>query len=549
METIVTPENFQATLEKAKPNRLAKNLALWTMEYRKIRGQRFSFEGHKYLATIYQDNHPYKIIQKPSQVGISEYFINETFWLGEQGWNCLFVFPAESQLNDFSHARVDTAVEESEYLRSIVKGINNVGLKRIGKAFIYYRGSIEPRQLKTVDADALYFDELDEINPSMIPLAGKRLGHSRLNWRRAISTPTYPEVGINKMLLTSDYREWQIRCNHCKAWQVLDFWKNMVAESGKVLCQKCHNPLDRLADGEWVVRYPGRPVHGYDLGSRLICARTSIQEMIDNSKRTTQEEIQAFWNSDLGSTHVPEGGQLSPDILDVLRDDYVMPGVGRNCIMGIDVGEWLHVWICEPYNDKWRTVFIGAVKEFEELDGLVNRYDVKIAIVDGLPETRKATEFCKRFPGKAYYIFYTEKDIADKDYRYFKVDIDTQRISANRTMAGDYFLDGLTSRKNLLPRNARDLPDFYDHIQAEIRVVKKDANGISRASYINTKPDHYFHAGIYKEIAGRIASGIVQTTISDIGGSITIGESNRDSFAGILGNDREYLNPPIESQY
>ena len=544
METIELKEGTPEAVALEK-ERTRQSLPLWSAEHRLIRGEPFSFEGHRYLVKIYQDRHLNKVIQKAGQIGISEYFINESFWLGEQGYNSLIVFPADPQLNDFAHARVDRAIEESEYLSGRMRGINNVGLKRFGNAYIYYRGSMVTRDIKTIDADALYFDELDEISPAMVPVAEKRLGHSKLKWIRATSTPTYPEAGINKLYLQSDMNEWHVKCG-CGFWQALDFFENMVVESGQVLCRKCHEPLDRLADGEWVAKYPTKPLRGYFV-PKLACVRTNLKELIDNSRKTAPEDIQAFWNFDLGLPYVPKGGAVQMDMLDLLRGDYELPGVGDGCVMGIDVGTLLHVWIAEVIADgRRRTVFADTVMEFSDLDKLMAKYGVAVAVIDAQPETRKSIEFCNKHPGKAWYCRYTDGDVKDETYWHFKADEESREVSANRTLAGDYFVDGLNERRIILPNMARDIPDFYSQIQASIRVIKKDARGIARAFYINTKPDHYFHAGVYMDVAFRIygARYGVQPT-GRIADSIELGAETRGSMSvsELLGEDREYLVP------
>ena len=553
METIVTPETFQSSIEKTKPQRLIENLALWAIEYRRIRGARFTFEGHRYLERIYTDRSPNKCIQKAGQIGVSEYFVNESFWLAEQGWNSLVIFPASPQLYDFTRARVDRAIEESEHLIELSGKVDNAGMKRLGKGFIYYRGSMVTRDIKTIDADAIYLDELDEISPPMIPVAEKRLGHSKLKWMRATSTPTFPETGINKLYLQSDMNEWHIKCLSCGLQQPMDFFDNLVADSGQVLCRKCHNPLDRFANGEWMSKFPTRSniLRGY-LVPKLACIRTNLADLIADSKKTPPEDVQAFYNFDLGLPYVPKGGAVQSDLLDMLRGDFGLQGVGNGCIMGIDIGSVINVWICEPQADGLRrTIYIDTVEEFEDLDRLMERYNVAVSVIDAQPETRKSIEFCNRHPGKAWYCRYTDSDLKDEIYGHFKADEVSKEVSANRTLAGDYFVDGLNERNILLPNMARDIPDLYSQIGASIRVIKKDSRGIARAFYVNMKPDHYFHAGVYMDLAWRIwKAGHPSVTLGRLADRIEMGTETRGtvSVSELLGNDREYL-APLEEKY
>ncbi len=514
--------------------RTQANPAIWALRHRKIRGQSFSFNEHEYLWQIYADKHPFKVIQKSAQCGISEFFINESFWLADTGrGNCLFVFPADPQLVDFSAGRVRPAIEESEYLSSRVTGVDNVHVRQVGPRFVYYRGSGTVgggkaiRKLKSVDADTYYLDELDEMSPRVMTLADKRLGHSNLAWKRATSTPTVPEFGINELYLKSDQCQWHIKCEHCTEWQYLSFFKNVNQDSGTFMCRKCGKPINRLAKGEWVPKYPDRNIRGYHI-NKLFCGTTNIDDLIDASKKTASHEVQEFYNSDLGEPHVPEGGQLSQDILDACRDDYTFPGRGRNCTMGVDVGTYLHVRISEVLEDGIkRALLVTKVRTFDELDAFMKRYDVTAAVIDALPEQRKSAEFCERFKGRAYRCFYTENSESKTEWS--KVNQEESKVTVLRTVACDYMLDGFIGRNNRLPTNAREIDtdkkgvsDYYAQMCAPVRVVEMNAYGQPVARYVHgSKPDHYFHAEVYDEIARRVvleSKPVIGVVFAAVGG-------------------------------
>jgi len=146
-----------------------------------VHGQPYGHAGiPPCLVALYQDEAPEIVVLKSAQVGVSEYLISMALWAvdtqaGDRGVG-LYVFPAIAQVSDFVRARVDPAIEESAYLAARVrpvKGVltssskfaDNVGLKRVGKGYLYFRGSNASAGLKSVDADIVVYDEVDELRP------------------------------------------------------------------------------------------------------------------------------------------------------------------------------------------------------------------------------------------------------------------------------------------------------------------------------------------------------------------------------------------------
>ena len=58
------------------------------------------------LQALYQDTHPFIVIQKAAQVFISEYLVNVALWTADTGQggrgNALYVMPTQTLVDDFS---------------------------------------------------------------------------------------------------------------------------------------------------------------------------------------------------------------------------------------------------------------------------------------------------------------------------------------------------------------------------------------------------------------------------------------------------------------
>jgi len=248
------------------------------------------------------------------------------------------VFPTETHVTDFSTARIGPALEASPYLTQIVmegsgsdgkrrKRTDRVTLKRVRDRFLYLRGGqVKPDgkapQLKSIDADVLILDEVDEMDVRAPAIAVKRLGHSALREERWISTPTYPGVGIHAKWLESDQREWFVRCGHCGEWQPLTIqqvvtewdtlgrpvvWHGQGEGRAFIACRKCEREINRLQSGRWVPAYPDREIVGYHL-TKLFSATTPLLDIVLALQTVNETKRREAFNQDLGETYTPRGG-------------------------------------------------------------------------------------------------------------------------------------------------------------------------------------------------------------------------------------------------
>lgn len=491
----------------------------------------FDLTKHLYLVEIYQQTAKEMAVKKAGQVCISEWLISYAFNCGdERDMNVLYLMPTDGDVSDFSQSRFGPALEASPYLDSIVipatggrRGSDKVSLKRVRNSFLYLRGghinrdvaagkSKGEHRLKSIPVDALIMDEIDEIPPVSQALARERLGHSEVAEVRCVSTPTYAGVGIDVLWKESDQREWMIPCPHCGMWQctaidhiVIEWddlerpvaWHGQDDEQAFPACEKCGKELNRLAQGAWVARYPGRPVVGYH-PTKFSSYVTDLNNIIEKLCSTDETKRQECFNQDLGETYTPRGGQLTAEILDeCLRDYGHGPAPGDTPFMGVDVGSVLHVVIRSGQNQEtgeYPQRFASEVESFDELGRLMKRYKVKQAVIDALPETKKAREFQAGFPPGVVWLAYYQDD-AKRDVS-LAWDEREGTVNMDRTWSLDEayarFYEGL----NTLPANGRAIPDYYDHLTAPVRILV-DKRGHKVARYVESKPDHFAHAENY----------------------------------------------------
>ncbi len=512
------------------------DLLSWTAVYRTwLRpGQLFDLTNHLYLVDIYNCRAREMAIFKASQMGASEFAVSYALHACDQERSTvLYVFPTEGHVSDFSSARINPALEASPYLSKLVisgggggeaagkRGADRVTLKRVRDRFLYLRGAqVSPSgnapQLKSVDADRVIFDELDEMDARAPVIGEKRLGHSLVAGRLDISTPTYAGRGIHARWLESDQRAWHVRCEACGERQPLTI-QQVVAEwdelgrpvgwnrdgQGRafVACRKCGRELDRLGKGEWVAAYPERALAGFHL-SKLFSATADLDGIIAQLRKTDESVRKECFNQDLGLPYTPRGGQLTTEMLDECRREYGHGSVrGERPFMGVDVGSVLHVVIRGPRNaDGERPQrFAGEVATPEEVGRLIRQYRPRRVVIDAGPETRMARKLQADFPdGLIWLAYYVE---GSKNEEATRFDPKNGVVLVDRTRALDATLEGFSAvvQENTLPANARDIGDgdYYRHLTALTRVVEAGGRtGEPVARYVETGPDHYcFAAG------------------------------------------------------
>lgn len=500
-----------------RPRTISQNFEEWVAENYLIDGARFSLSGYEPLKDIYADNSKEIVVMKSAQCGASEWLIAFSFYFPSfYGENVFYGMPAKDQIKDFVQGRIDPRIDDSPKLQALIKSTDNIDLKRVGMNFIYYRGSQNRKQITTVDAGLLILDEFDQMVQSHVPIMEKRLGDSDVAMKRKISTPSIPEFGIHREYLASDQHECHLQCKGCYEWVAPDWSRNIsptptrdrsapAPEIVKLVCHKCGAELDRHKT-KWIAQNPGAAKRGYHI-SKLVMPRTNLLELWLEFRDTIN--LQDFYNGNLGLPFTIEGGQLTQADINACRrsaeeeKEFQAGAPHKNCTMGVDVGRLLHVRISKKPGELKQAVWIGAVKTFEDLRALMDRYDIRRCVVDALPETRKAVEFAEKYSGRVFLAYY---DLSDP-HKVFVFDHSARpaKVRINRSRAMDMTSQNFYDRRTRLPSDA-DVAhtEYCDHMKAPQKAKVVDKNGNEEYKYIeNSKADHWFHAEVYDDIANQ----------------------------------------------
>jgi hypothetical protein len=466
-------------------------------------GKPFTFDRHEYLRTPYQDNHPNITEMKAAQLGLtSKAMLRVVYGARYRGYRgILYLFPSKSDVTDFSRGRIDPLIDDNpETIGKWIRDTDAANIKRIWNAFLYLRGMKSRTGLKSVPADLVVFDELDEAPQNAVDMAMERLAHSEFKEVMKLSNPTLPDYGIDKAFQQTDQGYWLLKCRKCGESTCLEdtFPDCLLEVGGKVIraCSRCKAELNP-ALGEWVAKKPSiTDKRGYHY-SQLFSQFVDPAEILHQFRTTTNR--QDFFNLKLGQPYVEAENRLSiEEVLSLCGRDGINSVDPGPCSMGVDQGKDLHVVIGK--RDYWkgaRIIYLGVSKDWEELDRLMKVFHVSRCVVDALPETRNARAFAERHKGKVLLNYYFEHQKGS--YRWNEKDL---TVACNRTESLDASHNEVMNGKVILPKECGIVRVFAEHLHNVAKKLEEDEEtGSKRYVYVRLGPDHFRHAHNYEAIA------------------------------------------------
>lgn len=469
-----------------------------------------------YLYDIYRDMSPHIAIKKATQSGISEYAYVRTFHRARIGRRVLYVFPTFELKNQNVKDRVEKSILYTPGYNSRdqvgEKKFDNLSIKQIGRGVIAYVGSGSEVAFTSFAADDVVVDEYALCVQEHLAMAEERQSASRDKTTLYIGNPKYVGTDIDAEYDKTDRRIWHIKCPKCKKEFHPDFIEHVVRqdddgewiirdkdfEPGKILrpVHNCGAFFDRYSAGTWLAREKSNR-HGYHI-SKMFSTFVTLEEMVNRfSDGLTDPNVMArVYNGDFGLAYTAKGAKIDREmIIDCIDDQYTMPEKSKGfCVAGVDVGTFLHVRINELLPDKRvKSVFIGAVREPDDVRALCRRYNVRCLVVDAMPEkrmSRKITTFGKYF----FMCNYGGQEL--------HIDGATKTVRIDRTESLDTVKEMLMLRSIVLPSNVMSIPEYVDHMTAATRIFNE-----RRQAYEWTEgnsPDHFHHAENYANIARSI---------------------------------------------
>ncbi len=466
-------------------------------------GKPFTYGRHEYLIEPYRDNHPHQVEEKAAQMGLtSKAMLRVAYGARYGGYRgILYLFPSKSDVTDFSKGRIDPLIDENpDTIGKWLKDTDAANIKRIWNAFLYLRGMRSRVGLKSIPVDLLILDELDEASQNAIDMAVERMAHSEFKEILKLSNPTLPDYGIDKAFQETDQRYWLLKCEKCGEYTCLEdtFPDCLTTVRGRVIraCQKCRSELNPSI-GQWVAKRPSitdkRGYHYSQLFSQFVDPTDILHQF-----RTTHN-LTDFYNLKIGVAYVEAENRLSvQEVLNLCGNEGVVSEDPGPCFMGADQGKDLHVVIGKKYPQKaGQVIHLGIYKDWEELDRLMENFNVQRCVVDALPETRNARAFAERFEGKVFLNYYNEHQKGH--YAWNEKEL---IVSCNRTESLDASHKEIMDHSMVLPKNCEIVQEFAKHLHNVAKRLEEDEEtGSKRYVYVKLGADHFRHAFNYEAMA------------------------------------------------
>jgi hypothetical protein len=436
-------------------------------------------------------------VMKCVQVGWSELAINSAFWFMDvKREPVLYMLRTDAQLGKFVLARIDSAILASPYIAAgfAESDADSVGLKIGWGQSIHFRGAEAVKSLVEFSAGLVIHDEKDAMNTEGIAASyGRREGMIN-KWAIALSNPSIPEHGIHIDYMDGSQGQWALWCDKCQEF-VIPQWPESANRDHPYtpMCPGNDHELDKRK-GQWIHQNPGAPYKSYHM-DHFSSPRCAPIEMLDEWERIHGDPTKtaAFYNLRLGLPWAEAGTQIT--------DTSGLPSMGdmvqsydRQSVMGVDVGTVLHVVIRRSFGG---ILWVGTLN-WDELGRAMSAFNVENCAIDVRPETTKAQEFGKMFPGRVVLVEYnpnpwaTEPKWGDSG--------GVPLYSGLRTPMMDAAVALVNTKTEGVPSN---LPaEFWEHLRAVSRQYVRTDDGKVYVSYVASKPDHYAHAFTYSVFAG-----------------------------------------------
>lgn len=588
------------TSEQIFKDQINKRPSIWAQYYTKLRGKPYRFEQlmsdgtldlrkpseipktdlgiglrgqRQFLQQPLDDQHPHKAMQKSRQCGASENEVRETLWFSDVHpyTKQAYVFPTFDQVADFSKTRIEAVMKESPHVRDRMgldpitgkkkqgeDPVDNVRLRKMGDdSWIFFRSGHSPKAGEGIDVDKVTFDEIDRMHPAVMVAFNETLSSSAYGWRRDISTPSLPSVGVNASFEKSDQQHWFMKCPHCNYWMTLihEFPKNVVelkrdsrgianhglhlshsfireSDTHAYICMKCHRYIsdETRVNGIWRPLYDYRTgVRGYQI-SQLMCPWISCTQLMQ--KKDDYGLDQLFENYVIGRPYLGDNVMVSRgDIMRCVDNSMTSPYDFRrdDVAQGVDWGNrsWGVNGMVDPNNpEKIIIMDIWDITEQEamDIDGRkdnphirktaekMRQWDVRRGVFDAGYGKDRNFELMQDFPSKIFSCFYPSlstdatKTIADVWNE------DEGRVSVDRTMTLMLMAKRFRDGKFVIPAWVAQNPLFETFIlhvtnlvlMRDIETDEKTKKEVIKQR-VGTLPkgDHFGHAMNYLTIALR----------------------------------------------
>lgn len=545
----------------------------WVEKNRIIRGKPFQYNnadiemmlGEKdnklkiaqrpYLIQYLNDNCKDKTVIKCRQSEFSENEINENLYLcvSRPYTNVRHIFPTSGMANKMAREKISVAIDESPSIKESIKKPYNLTVKAFKNSSFYtIDSSWTDYQGRGPSSDKITFDEYESQNPQIEDIYSESTSHSEIGRRVRISTPKFPDSGIDGRNKKGCQYEWYITCPKCKKEQMMEFPDNLIGffdignidiESKEYVeklnkvyigCKFCGEYIDKtneyyIKTSRWIALKPHLVYDraSYRVTYMMLPWKTGKEILY---KYHSFKFIHQFWNEIMGFAYISPEARISREVFEQCQDKsfsnlYQRIGQAKNISIGVDWGEvsWVVVRAngFPPEERKPRVIYIERidspslqklgyqgrqtdhVKRVDEIMGFFNA-SIIVNDANGIGVDRNSY-LVRKYPTKAWGCFYDTEEI-DRQRKKERLIIpqfveSSRKVTVSRLSTLKLMIQEYEEKRVSIPRLDNNIEEFIKH-HASLAIERYQDEKTEAIYEIvgHVGPDHFAQADNYARI-------------------------------------------------
>lgn len=335
--------------------------SIWCMRHRYLGGRRIRFYSERdpfahrpfHVAPL-DDFSKTIVVKKARQMGFTELFLMKMIHLATM-LRCVSVYtlPKDRKAAEIASTRLTPLGAESHpdrfdsEIQSRMIAWRQVMFKQFapliggGESSLIVTGSWNEDIGESTACDAVYLDEYDRMKPGVVSAFRMSLSSSKIDATRIFSTPSFPNMGVDEQIKTTDDKKWVWTCEHCGHRQPLTR-ANIKQVKGKdslvprleshdktahfepgtfqVACVKCQDEINRMtAHAEWVAERPDATASGYTV-SQLDCAYKPADKIMEDLRDQEEPGLRHWYNYSLAEAYAGDAGRVAEGLAYAMVD-------------------------------------------------------------------------------------------------------------------------------------------------------------------------------------------------------------------------------------
>lgn len=254
-----------------------------------LRGKPLDFQRYKPIEIIYDVEPPTLTVRAGRQIGKSSMLgaIITVKSILRPHFITLFLTPLSQQTSRFSSLYLDDFLESplvKKYFRD-TNSKKNVGEKSLtnkSKIFLSYAEvESDADRVRGIAADALYWDEVQDVSYDALPVVEETLSASEYSFKRFTGTSKTLNNTLEYLFRDSTQCHWVVKCPSCNHYNIPHTFEvciRMCSKDEGPSCEKCSTILN-MSTGQWIAGRPNEKKNiGFSVPQFIIPFRTEVKK-------------------------------------------------------------------------------------------------------------------------------------------------------------------------------------------------------------------------------------------------------------------------------